>query len=261
MSSDQCSTTQGDPTLSLWLFQQEKKIDGETPAPPSHPTPPHHPGLWVALPEPLLWSLPMGIAGEFVRLNHWETDSDRKRKGSCNNQHLTLGRPSLHLQHPNYCHGVTFLEYRTTLVAYSDPEAWQGADLLDSESHMRVFASPIAQFPHAQARKWVIVPFAVEEVFWLHLTRRTGENIWKQCSTAVLKPKGKWAKLIVPRAKPVLGIKFPVLNTGRGLNSHLRLTVVPKPSQRNCLGNWELPRTAPLLPNEARVRLNYPYPL
>lgn len=32
--------------------------------------------LWVILWEPLLWSYPMEIAVESMRLNHWESDCD-----------------------------------------------------------------------------------------------------------------------------------------------------------------------------------------
>lgn len=147
----------------------------------NHPTPPNYLALWIALPEPVLWSLSVGIAGEFVKVNHWEIDSD---KGACNNQHINLGRLSLYLQHPSYYPmGWLCLCAEPSQWHTQTRKLWQGADLLDSEPHMRIFASPTAQFPHAQARRWVIAPFAVENVFWPHLTRGTGENIWKQCSS------------------------------------------------------------------------------
>lgn len=37
----------------------------------------------------------------------------------------------------------------------------------------------------------------------LHPTRRAGDNFWKLCGLTALEPKGEWAGLIDPGAKPV----------------------------------------------------------
>ena len=50
-------------------------------------------------------------------------------------------------------------------------------------------------------------PSTVESVFWPQLTGRAGDNSWKQCSPEALELKSEWAELIIPRAKPVLGLE------------------------------------------------------
>lgn len=153
-----------------------------------------------------------------------------KQGGACNNQQLNLGTiPATSLL---LSQRVTLLMCRTTSVTHSDQRAQQGAYLLNSY-HMRIFTHRRGQFAHAQVARLVIAPPATENVSWLHLIRGASENIRKLCSIVTLKPRGKWAKLIAPRAKPVPGMRIPVLSTG--LNSYPRLTVAPK--QRAYSGN------------------------
>lgn len=99
---------------------------------------------------------------------------------------------------------VTFLICRTKSWAHSDQGTQQGAGLPDSETQTRSFASSKAWFTHTQARSRITAPSTMGE--WL-LTRRTGDNCWKQCGPAALELRGRQAELITPRAKPVLGME------------------------------------------------------
>ena len=44
---------------------------------------------------------------------------------------------------------------------------------------------------------------AVENIFWLHLTRKAGDNSQKLCSPVALEPRCGWAEPTVCREKPV----------------------------------------------------------
>lgn len=87
-----------------------------------------------------------------------------------------------------------------------------GADLpyLDPQTS---FARPRAQFLHIQERSSIIAPFTVcllAPDYW------AGENSCKQCGPEALELKGEWAELIIPRAKPVLGMECSGITNRQG---------------------------------------------
>lgn len=85
------------------------------------------------------------------------------------------------------------------------------------------------------------------------MTRKAGDDSWKQCSPVALKPRGEWAELIAPRVKPVWAWSVLMLCTGRGINAQPRLRIAPKllPT-REPVGKLRVPGTAPPPPSQAR---------
>lgn len=63
------------------------------------------------------------------------------------------------------------------------------------------------------------------------LTEKADENSWKLCGLLALVPRGGQAELVTPRAEPVPGMEFPMLPTGKGMDSQPRLRVDLSSSQ------------------------------
>lgn len=84
---------------------------------------------------------------------------------------------------------------------YSDQGNRWDVELPDSDPQMKSFPGSMDRF--AQARRQIAAPSVVESIFCLCLTRRAGDNPWKQSGPLALELRGVWAELIVPREKPV----------------------------------------------------------
>lgn len=99
----------------------------------------------------------------------WERSGD----SLANNQHVDIGW----LISQMLCPGNRGFAYcRIKLGVHSDQGTWQDADLFDSDSQTRNFASPRDQFAHIQERKWLEDSPFLDNVFWNHLTRKAGET-------------------------------------------------------------------------------------
>lgn len=73
----------------------------------------------------------------------------------------------------------------------SNQEIQRGADCPNSDPQLRSSDSPKSWFSHAQARILKHNPTYCGECLWPHLTKRAGDNSWKQCSPAALQLRNR----------------------------------------------------------------------
>ena len=135
--------------------------------------------------------------------------------GSCNNHHMDSGRPSSYLQCPS--------RMPSQKHCSSAEPSW-GHNLIKELSKVHIGLIQILKQGVVLAlepglstpRQGVeLLPHPLWRDFWHHLTRRTGNNSWKQCGPVALKPRDRQSEAIVCRTKSVAQFTQEILGVSQ----------------------------------------------
>lgn len=127
------------------------------------------PSIGITLWEPLLWSPTMGIAGESVRLNHWESDCDEEEGRS-----LQQPAPNKQLY---WCSG-SFSHYaQGRNIIFSPTHSWIGSSACLSREPNQSTWEAVYSIPQSYTQ-WHLntdhspwLPTSAEQNKRLHMTR------------------------------------------------------------------------------------------
>lgn len=151
-----------------------------------------HPALWSLCGSPYSGFTPQRLQKNLQNSSAGNLIVTEKGWGDSNTQHSDLGRPSSHVQSliGGQISGYAHLQNRVRVQGCPIWVPKQGVFLALEAGLPLHRQKPEPSPTHCRAGPQ------------LHLTERTGENIWKLHNPATLKLRGKQIELISPEAKP-----------------------------------------------------------